>query len=149
MENTSRYSKGTRVRLLYMDDIQAPPRGTMGTVNYVDDAGTIHVNWENGSTLGLIENEDKFEIVPEVRWFSVEEKLPYEPITEDGYVEPSEYVLVYSDSGRMHVTRYWSHRRFRRDTDEPDWIDLNYPTTETIIAWTPLPEAYRKKGKKE
>jgi len=48
----------------------------------------------------------------------------------------------------MHVTRYWSHRRFRRGTDEPDWIDLNYPTTETIIAWTPLPEAYRKKGKK-
>ncbi len=67
MENTSRYSKGTRVRLIYMNDIQAPPRGTMGTVNHVDDAGTIHVNWDNGSTLGLIENEDKFEIVPEVR----------------------------------------------------------------------------------
>lgn len=67
MENTSRYSKGTRVRLLYMDDIQAPPRGTMGTVNYVDDAGTIHTNWDNGSTLGIIENEDEFEIVPETQ----------------------------------------------------------------------------------
>ena len=67
MKNTSKYTKGTRVRLLYMNDIQAPPRGTMGTIINVDDAGTIHTNWDNGSTLGIIEKEDEFEIVPETQ----------------------------------------------------------------------------------
>jgi hypothetical protein len=57
------YPKGTRVRLLHMDDMQAPPVGTKGTVIYVDDIGTIHVRWDTGSSLGLIAGEDEFEVV--------------------------------------------------------------------------------------
>ena len=57
------YSQGTKVRLLKMDDIQAPPIGTLGTVRYVDDIGTIHVSWENGSGLGVVWGEDAIEIV--------------------------------------------------------------------------------------
>ena len=58
-----RYPKGTKVRLLGMEDIQAPPLGTLGTVMFVDDIGTIHVRWENGSSLGLVWGEDSFEEV--------------------------------------------------------------------------------------
>lgn len=57
------YPEGTRVRLLKMDDVQAPPIGTEGTVTYVDDVATIHVRWDNGSGLGVIYNEDKIEKV--------------------------------------------------------------------------------------
>ena len=56
-----RFPAGTRVRLIKMDDVQAPPKGTLGTVEYVDDIGTIHVAWDNGSGLGLILGEDLFE----------------------------------------------------------------------------------------
>ncbi len=59
----SKYQKGTRVKLLEMDDVQAPPIGTLGTVYHVDDAGTIHISWDNGSTLGAAYPEDKIEIV--------------------------------------------------------------------------------------
>lgn len=59
------YPKGTRVKLVEMDDPQAPPVGTLGTVNFVDDAGTIHVSWDNGSSLGLIYPVDNFEVVKE------------------------------------------------------------------------------------
>ena len=59
------YPEGTKVKLLSMDDPQAPPSGTIGTVTCVDDAATIHVNWETGSSLGLIVGEDSFEIVKE------------------------------------------------------------------------------------
>lgn len=52
------YPKGTRVELLYMDDKQAPPVGTRGTVTSVDDIGTIHVKWDNGSSLGIAFGED-------------------------------------------------------------------------------------------
>jgi len=58
-----RFPKGTRVRLLGMEDMQAPPVGTLGTVQCVDDIGTIHVRWENGSSLGLVWGEDSFEEV--------------------------------------------------------------------------------------
>ena len=52
------YPIGTRVKLVEMNDIQAPPIGTLGTVMYVDDIGTIHIKWDNGSTLGAAYPED-------------------------------------------------------------------------------------------
>ena len=53
-----RYPKGTRVELVQMDDIQAPPAGTLGTVIGVDDTGSLLVNWDNGSGLNVIYGED-------------------------------------------------------------------------------------------
>ena len=53
------YPAGTRVKLVEMNDIQAPPIGTLGTVMYVDDIGTIHIKWDNGSTLGAAYPEDR------------------------------------------------------------------------------------------
>ena len=49
-----RFPKGCRVELIRMDDPQAPPVGTKGTVTHVDDIGTIHVAWDNGSSLGVV-----------------------------------------------------------------------------------------------
>lgn len=60
-----KYPIGTRVKLVRMDDKQAPPAGTEGTVTYVDDIYNIHVRWDNGSTLALIETQDSFVIMPE------------------------------------------------------------------------------------
>ena len=54
-----KYPKGTRVMLLEMDDPQAPPIGTKGTVRHVDDAAGIGVNWDNGSTLSAIYGVDR------------------------------------------------------------------------------------------
>ena len=57
------YPAGTVIRLVRMDDSQAPPPGTKGTVRYVDDIGTIHVSWETGSSLGIVYGMDKIEKV--------------------------------------------------------------------------------------
>lgn len=57
------YPVGTRVRLLKMDDEQAPPYNTLGTIRNIDDMGTIHVAWDNGSSLGLVYGIDRFETV--------------------------------------------------------------------------------------
>lgn len=46
------YPKGCTVKLIKMDDPQSPPKGTLGKVLFVDDMGTIHIQWETGSTLG-------------------------------------------------------------------------------------------------
>ena len=47
------YPKGARVELVQMDDFQAPPIGTQGTVIGVDDIGSIMVRWDNGSSLSV------------------------------------------------------------------------------------------------
>lgn len=57
------YSAGTVVELVEMQDCQAPPAGTFGTVWGVDDAGSILVRWQNGSSLSLIPKVDSFRIV--------------------------------------------------------------------------------------
>lgn len=53
-----RYPAGTRVELVRMDDVQAPPVGTRGTVTGVDDIGSIMVAWDNGSGLSVAYGED-------------------------------------------------------------------------------------------
>ena len=53
------YKPGTKVRLVHMNDPYTTiPPGTTGVVSCVDDAGTIHTTWSNGSTLGIVFNED-------------------------------------------------------------------------------------------
>lgn len=62
------YPKGTVLKCLTMNDPYHPiPNGMIGTVKFVDDAGTIHMSWENGSSLGLILGEDEFVKVKEER----------------------------------------------------------------------------------
>lgn len=53
-----RFPKGSRVELVQMDDPQAPPIGTKGTVIGVDDIGSIMVSWDNGSGLNVAYGED-------------------------------------------------------------------------------------------
>jgi len=54
------YTAGTRVMLIRMSDSYTNLRqGDRGTVTVVDDIGTIHVNWDRGSTLGVVFGEDE------------------------------------------------------------------------------------------
>lgn len=54
------YPNGTRLELISMEDPQAVTPGTRGTVQFVDDIGSIHMNWDNGRTLALVPKEDSF-----------------------------------------------------------------------------------------
>lgn len=53
------YPAGTRIALIAMDDVQAPPVGTHGTVLAVDDVASLQVRWDNGSTLNVIFRVDR------------------------------------------------------------------------------------------
>ena len=55
----SEYPIGTRVELVKMDDVQAPPVGTKGTVRGVDDTASLLVDWDNGCGLNVIYCIDK------------------------------------------------------------------------------------------
>ena len=49
-----KYPPGTRLQLSCMEDEMAVPPGSMGTVDFIDDAGQIHMNWDCGRSLALI-----------------------------------------------------------------------------------------------
>lgn len=58
-----RYPVGTRVRLVMMEDPFAPPIGTLGTVQGVDDIGSLLVTWDNGSSLNVLYGVDQVALV--------------------------------------------------------------------------------------
>ena len=58
-----KYPTGTRIELLEMDDPQAPPIGTKGTVLGVDDIGSLMVSWDNGSSLNVAYSIDRVRIL--------------------------------------------------------------------------------------
>ena len=59
-----RYPKGTRICVDSMENDPRPiPPGTKGTVDFVDDIGTVHCKFDNGRLLGLIPGEDGFHTI--------------------------------------------------------------------------------------
>lgn len=52
------FPAGTRVELVRMDDVQAPPVGSIGEVLAVDDTGSLIMHWSNGSGLNVVYGED-------------------------------------------------------------------------------------------
>jgi hypothetical protein len=55
--------EGRRIRLINMEDPTPVPSGTEGIINHVDDMNQYHVKWDNGSTLAIIPEVDKFELI--------------------------------------------------------------------------------------
>lgn len=58
--------RGRRVVLVYCTDQYTDLEpGVEGTVSLIDDMGTWHIRWDNGSTLGMIaEAGDRWELLP-------------------------------------------------------------------------------------
>ena len=81
----------------------------------------------------------------EPHWIPVTERLPKENYLDDGYVEPSQPVLVYMSYHTCKVSRYWGHRKSKGTSDYviPDWMDLEEYDGDNVIAWRELPEPYK------
>lgn len=59
-----KYPVGTKIQLISMRNEEYPVlSGTIGEVKWVDDIGSIHMRWENGSSLALIPEIDSFKVV--------------------------------------------------------------------------------------
>ncbi len=70
------FPSGTRIRLIEMKDPYAPvPPGTEGVVTAVDDMGTLHMQWDNGRTLGVVPSEDNFTVIEKPQQPDIQNEL--------------------------------------------------------------------------
>jgi len=87
-----RYPEGTRICLDRMNDDPFPVEsGTFGKVDHVDDIGTVHCVFDNGRTLGVIPDVDKFHKI-DLEQTQVNEQT--EEITETEDIEESEEMNI-------------------------------------------------------
>jgi len=65
MNQDHKHLEGKRVKLVRCNDPYTKLKpGLLGTVSMVDSIGTVHVSWDDGSTLGLCESDgDRFTVV--------------------------------------------------------------------------------------
>ena len=115
------YPEGTQIILQEMRGESQMPYGLKGTVKFVDDAGQIHMSWENGSSLALNIDEDTFEKIEASEIISVilvepgrypklieiEDTLEAMQETVGGYIEEympfdDEVAIVCNEEGKMN-----------------------------------------------
>lgn len=130
-EIKKRYPPGTRIELISMNDIQAVPAGTMGTVDHVDDVGTLHMNWDNGRTLGLVPSEDQFRVIPEQEQMHTEKF--YFPLSAFIYEDKP------GDIGGTKTERELSHQEIavaeRQITDILKREELSDEAERRLMRW--------------
>ena len=103
-----RYPAGTRVELVSMNDPYTTLRpGERGEVIFVDDIGTMHVNWDSGSALGVVYGEDRFK--------RVEAEIHYETGADFWHDTAAKYGLREADG---ICGRYLSTQSHLKQTEE-------------------------------
>ena len=61
--NVEEIKIGTTLELIEMQGEQQMPKGLRGVVTHIDDTAKIHVKWQNGSSLAIIPEVDKFVVI--------------------------------------------------------------------------------------
>lgn len=80
----TKYPKGTRIMLIEMGDDPRPiPPHTKGTIEFVDDMGTLHCTFDNGRRLGLVYGEDSFRKLTEQEIAEENNAICVEETTDD------------------------------------------------------------------
>ena len=141
------YPEGTQIILQEMQGENQMPYGLKGTVKFVDDAGQIHMRWENGSSLALNIDEDTFEKVETSEKISViliepgrypklieiEDTLEAMQETVGGYIEEympfdDEVAIICNEEGKMNGAEL-----NRAIYSEPENVEMSYQQLKAYL----------------
>ena len=141
------YPEGTQIILQEMRGESQMPYGLKGTVKFVDDAGQIHMSWENGSSLALNIDEDTFEKVEGTEKISViliepdtypkvieiEDTLEAMQETVGGYIEEhmpfaDDVAIICNEEGKMNGMQL-----NRAIYSEPENVEMSYQQLKAYL----------------
>lgn len=115
------YQPGARIEVIFSSDPFAPlPTGLQGTITFIDSLGTIHADWDNGRTLGLIPGEDDFKLVQ----------------TEKATASPIEKAITEFGED-SNVFRAWSaiHKDFKTISDGKRLVLAAHRKGTSLVLW--------------
>ena len=96
------FPEGSRIRLREMKNGPCPMEpGSMGTLLHIDDAGTFHVQFDNGKELGVALGEDSFTVLPP----GPQTLKLYMPLTAD-YYEPDQWGDMPEEGAPLDEARF-------------------------------------------
>lgn len=140
-KNREMYPEGPQIVLQEMRGESQMPCGLKGTVKFVDDAGQIHMRWENGSSLALNINKDTFEKVeaPEKisvilvepgkypKQIEIEDTLEAMQTVVEGDIEEytpfaDDVAIICNEEGKMNGMTL-----NRAIYSEPENVEMSYP----------------------
>ena len=102
------FPPGSRVELVSMNDKYTRLKpGDRGTVEHVDDIGTVHIQWDCGSSLGAVFSEDIIKPAPH-------------QITDD----IREQVMAIRDSGESNMVDYITVQRLAFEREFYELVDF-------------------------
>ena len=165
------YPVGSRIRLREMGNDPDPvPPGTMGTLQFIDDAGTFHTAFDNGRGLGLILGEDSFTVLPQIQTLTLFMPLTadyYEPdqwgdmpeegapLDEEDLIAQEDMVITISHAGyikRLNLNTYRQQKRGGRGvtgmtTRDEDFVEQMFVATthDYLLIFTSRGRAFRLK----
>lgn len=144
MISMEKVSKGDLVILLKMDDIQSPPKRTQGIVQHIDDAGQIHIKWENGSSLALIPGEDKFDVIKVKYKISNNHLIIYKDDFLSGEIHLKKVIDIYNAPNSEFFTLLWTLAKKHHITPEQFYkADFHYYNNTDKTLELLLPEVIK------
>lgn len=141
------YKPKTRIELIAMYDNDAVSAGVRGSVNFVDDKGQIHTTWDNGRTLSIVPQIDKFKKVnglqPLFDFIKAHNGYSFDLYTPGGYVylTPEKAVrLLNGEDVDGHLGDSDSHIKVKASelSEQYVYFPLNYPRNKTFHIMTCL-----------
>jgi len=114
------------------------------TINRLTNmANDIHSSYDDAKHISKDKQLDIYalaEAIKHLTWIPVTKELPKEHLCDDGWYDPSDYVIICSTSGLQYISRCWKHRKVNFDHI---WIDVPSYISNDIIAWRPCLESYK------
>jgi len=143
-KSAGQFEEGDRIELVHTSNIYSEVLpGTQGTVSFMDDAGTVHVDWDDGGQLSIMpETGDVIKMVAELVEASKIDTLvitAQEPMSEptfelEKYMSPAEYQELQKMLDMREKTWAEISKREERNIQEglPPYSNIDYSEVEII-----------------
>lgn len=125
------YPVGSRIELIKMDDPQAPPIGTRGTVLGIDDIGSLLVKWDTGGRINVLLEEDECKKLTKI-CVTMEKKIR---VSKEFEITPEELDRIMNDGENPFYDQMQELCTEENGTVNYDYAIADEDNQKTLVDW--------------